>query len=169
MEKKAKGYKGRTWVQYLLEHKEKRGISFRDLARECDMSDASWHALVTGKGPPNHKRAEQVIGSLRMDKEIWLNTIFKDRFLRWAKLEGILTKPPTPAIEKILDYIISWDTTSEEEDPASKRGAPIRYIMSTSSETLGMGIASNFRHLRPELIHKCQEKRNGIVRGVDFQ
>ncbi len=106
-----------TWVDYLLKHKEQQEISYRHMARACGKSDAAWHALITGKGPPSYEMAEKIAGVLDMSKEVFLNLVFQGRLIRYFEREGILENHPTRQAGLIIQLLTSWNPA---EGPGQK-------------------------------------------------
>lgn len=127
------------WKEWFLKHKEKAGLSYRDMDRKSNRAGAAWYALLSGNRPPTYDITKTIIRPLNMDESITLNIIFRDRLLYFLEKEGLIGNGLTKQIRNIIGSLIKWDP---------RTGKKIRDIMSTLPKIHGTGIAYDNNWLR---------------------
>lgn len=85
-------------IDYLKKHREEKGLSWRGLAKMTGVSEAYWFRLMDGSQPPTLERAQQIAEITEMEKEVFVDLVFRDRLIRFLEKEGMNGSPPTPNI-----------------------------------------------------------------------
>jgi len=148
------------WAEYVLKIKEEKGISYGQLARDTGTSYSYWYNQIFQiKAPPTLDKARKLAKALGIDTVPFVNMVFRDRLLWHLEKQEALFKNPTKEIRAFIKSLQVW--TPED-------GSPIRYIMLTLGETLGMGLANKISKI--EHIESGEEALtlNQQVRDASF-
>lgn len=114
-------------MEYLKKYREKKKLSFGEMAKKTGVTRGYWPSLLEANYPPTIEKADQIATKTDMDRDLFINLVFRDRMLKFLEKEGLNDHNSTMEIQKIIEVFKKWNPEKETFLDV------IGYIMSTNS------------------------------------
>jgi len=134
--------KDRATIKFVEEYKEKKRLSYEDLARRSGSSREYWPQMKRRNTPPSRRYTETLIKNDEMnekDGRLLLNLLLYDVVTSVLEKHGFDSDPPTPEIANFINTFNAWTNMLVQNG---------RYIMLTKRYRPGIEFASDISVLR---------------------